>query len=80
MATEMARCLEEGVVASPAEADVALLNGVGFPAFRGGLVRWMDEVGLAKLCQLSDRYAALGEGYQATPTMRAMAASDSTYY
>lgn len=80
MATEMARCLEEGVVASPAEADVALLNGVGFPAFRGGLVRWMDEVGVAKLCQLSDRYAALGEGYQATPTMRAMAASDSTYY
>jgi len=30
MAIEMARCVEEGIVGTPAEADLALLYGVGF--------------------------------------------------
>ena len=32
---------------SAAEADLALVYGVGFPPFRGGIFRWMDTVGLA---------------------------------
>ena len=28
------------------EADMALVYGLGFPPFRGGLFRWLDEVGL----------------------------------
>ncbi|MFN3785935.1 MAG: fatty acid oxidation complex subunit alpha FadB, partial [Thiothrix sp.] len=33
---EAARCLEDGIVASPAEADMALIYGIGFPPFLGG--------------------------------------------
>lgn len=80
MAIEMARCLEEGVVESPQEADLALLLGLGFPRFRGGICRWMDELGLARVCELADRYAHLGPLYHPTERMRAMAASGATFY
>lgn len=80
MAIEMARCLEEGVVASPAEADMALLYGLGFPAFRGGVVRWMDEIGLAELVKSSDALSHLGISYQVTDTMQQMATAGKTYY
>jgi len=37
---EAERCLAEGVVQSPAEVDLALRLGAGFPAARGGLLAW----------------------------------------
>jgi 3-hydroxyacyl-CoA dehydrogenase/enoyl-CoA hydratase/3-hydroxybutyryl-CoA epimerase len=40
MIAEARRCLAEGVVRSPGEIDFALLSGAGFPAFRGGLLRY----------------------------------------
>ncbi len=80
MAIEMARCLEEKVVSSPAEADMALLYGLGFPGFRGGVIRWMDEVGLQALCDASERLASLGEAYVVTQAMKDMAAEGKTYY
>lgn len=40
MVGEARRCLDEGVVRSADDADFALLSGAGFPAFRGGLLRW----------------------------------------
>jgi 3-hydroxyacyl-CoA dehydrogenase/enoyl-CoA hydratase/3-hydroxybutyryl-CoA epimerase len=40
MVDEATRCLAEGVVKSADDIDFALLSGAGFPAFRGGLMRW----------------------------------------
>ena len=80
MATEMARCLDEKVVGSAAEADMSLLYGLGFPRFRGGICRWLDEVGLAAFCDMADRYAELGGLYHPTASMRAMAAKGESYY
>lgn len=80
MATELARCLEEGVVESAAEADMALVYGIGFPLFRGGLFNWLDTMGLAAFCTMADQHQALGELYQPTETMRKMAADGATYY
>ena len=80
MAMEMIHCLEEGVVASPAEADMALIYGVGFPPFHGGICRWMDEIGLQEICDRGDRYLSISELYRPTDKLRAMAANGETLY
>jgi 3-hydroxyacyl-CoA dehydrogenase/enoyl-CoA hydratase/3-hydroxybutyryl-CoA epimerase/enoyl-CoA isomerase len=80
MANEMARCLEEGVVETPAEADLALLYGLGFPPFRGGIMRWVDSTGLQQVIEMGERYAELGKTYEPTAGMRAKLANNETYY
>ncbi len=80
MASEMAHCAEEGVVDTPAEADLALLFGVGFPPFRGGIFRWMDTLGMAHLAEASAKFAHLGKAYELTERMREMLATGETYY
>jgi 3-hydroxyacyl-CoA dehydrogenase/enoyl-CoA hydratase/3-hydroxybutyryl-CoA epimerase len=45
MIDETARVLAEGVVKTADEADFALLMGAGFPAFRGGLMRYARSAG-----------------------------------
>ena len=46
MLTEASRVLTEGIVREPADVDMGLILGIGFPAFRGGLLRWADTEGL----------------------------------
>jgi 3-hydroxyacyl-CoA dehydrogenase/enoyl-CoA hydratase/3-hydroxybutyryl-CoA epimerase/enoyl-CoA isomerase len=80
MATELARCLEENIVGSAPEADMALIYGVGFPPFRGGVFRWIDSIGLDKFVELCDKYKHLGKLYEATDAQREMATSGKKYY
>lgn len=63
MATELMRCLEEGIVESPAEADMALVYGIGFPPFRGGVLRWIDTIGLATFADMAKKFESLGALY-----------------
>ena len=80
MANEAIRCLEEGIVASAAEADMALLYGLGFPPFRGGIFRYIETMGLDKFVALADKYAHLGPIYQITDGVRQMAADGKSYF
>jgi len=49
MINEAVRCLDEGIVGSAAELDLALVYGIGFPPFRGGLLQYADARGLDAL-------------------------------
>lgn len=64
MVNEAARCLEEEVVAGPAELDLATVFGMGFAPFRGGLLRYADARGTADvrdaLARLVDDAAVSG--------------------
>lgn len=80
MVNEVARCLEEKIVASPQEADVALLFGIGFPVFRGGICRYVDQMGAAKFVALADQYKSLGKLYDAPQLLRDMAASGKKFF
>jgi len=51
MINEAARCLEAGIVARPADVDLAMVLGTGFPPFRGGLLRHADALGLTAVVQ-----------------------------
>ncbi|GAA6167874.1 fatty acid oxidation complex subunit alpha FadB [Sessilibacter corallicola] len=77
---EIARCLEENIVASPAEADMALIYGIGFPPFRGGACHYLDQIGLDNFCAMAEKYEALGPLYQPTEEMKNMAASSRKYF
>ncbi|MFL0808968.1 MAG: fatty acid oxidation complex subunit alpha FadB [Agarilytica sp.] len=80
MATELARCLEEGVVASAAEADMALIYGLGFPPFRGGVFRWIDELGIQAFAEMAKPFESLGKLYELTDGMKELVTNSATYY
>lgn len=77
---ETARCVEEGVVASAAEADIGLIYGIGFPPFLGGALNYMDQMGLDAFCEMADKYTDLGLMYAPTDTMRDMATNGGKYF
>ena len=52
MICEAARCLEDSVVPGALHVDMAMILGAGFPAFRGGPLRYADAVGLPKIIRL----------------------------
>jgi 3-hydroxyacyl-CoA dehydrogenase/enoyl-CoA hydratase/3-hydroxybutyryl-CoA epimerase len=45
LVNEVVRALDEGVVRSARDADVAAVLGAGFPRFRGGPLRYVDVLG-----------------------------------
>jgi 3-hydroxyacyl-CoA dehydrogenase/enoyl-CoA hydratase/3-hydroxybutyryl-CoA epimerase/enoyl-CoA isomerase len=77
---EAARCLQEGVVASAAELDMALLLGIGLPAYLGGALQYADWLGARHLVELSHRYRDLGPQYEAPANVRRMAEQQQRFY
>lgn len=80
LCNETVRCLEDNIVATPAEADMAMIMGIGFPPFRGGPCRYIDQTGVAEYVALCDKYAHLGKAYEAPQLLRDMAANNKKFY
>ncbi|AVV33648.1 fatty acid oxidation complex subunit alpha FadB [Halomonas sp. SF2003] len=78
---ETIRCLEDDIVGSPAEADMALIYGIGFPPFRGGALRYVDAMGVAEFVALADSLAdELGPLYRPTEALRERAKRGDAFY
>jgi 3-hydroxyacyl-CoA dehydrogenase/enoyl-CoA hydratase/3-hydroxybutyryl-CoA epimerase len=81
MINEAALILDEHIVASAPELDLAMIMGTGFPPFRGGLLRYADSLGtpyiLARLDELSSRH---GARFLATAPLRRLAERDGKFY
>ncbi len=80
MCVETVRCLDEGIVRDPADADMGLVMGIGFPVFRGGALRYIDQMGVKAFVEMADRYADLGKLYQVTDSLREMAAKGESFF
>ncbi|QGU89329.1 fatty acid oxidation complex subunit alpha FadB [Erwinia sorbitola] len=80
MINEVVRCLEEGVIASPAEADMALVYGLGFPPFHGGAFRYLDTVGSDRFVAQAEPFSPLGALYQVPAGLRDKATQGGSWY
>ena len=80
MCSEMARCLDEQIVETAGEADMSLIYGLGFPVFRGGVCRWMDNIGMDAFIKMAAPYKALGKLYEPTDSQRKMATDGKKYF
>lgn len=81
MALEAAKCIEEGVITDPREADLGALMAFGFPAWTGGPLSLIDMVGIRNFVDECDGLAVrCGERFRPTPMLREMASRDVSFY
>jgi 3-hydroxyacyl-CoA dehydrogenase/enoyl-CoA hydratase/3-hydroxybutyryl-CoA epimerase/enoyl-CoA isomerase len=80
MINEVVLCLEEGIIASPQEADMALVYGLGFPPFRGGVFRYLDSIGAKNYVEMAAQYKELGPLYEVPQMLLDMATNGSYFY
>ena len=72
---EAARCMEEGVVTDPREADVGSILGFGFAPFTGGTISLIDGLGAKAFVARAEELAAkYGPRFLPSEGLRAMAA------
>jgi 3-hydroxyacyl-CoA dehydrogenase / enoyl-CoA hydratase / 3-hydroxybutyryl-CoA epimerase len=51
MINEASRCLEENIVKDASIIDFAMIAGTGFPAYKGGLLSYANEIGLKNILE-----------------------------
>ncbi|MES2258470.1 MAG: 3-hydroxyacyl-CoA dehydrogenase NAD-binding domain-containing protein [Pseudomonadota bacterium] len=74
-ALEAARCMEEGVLTHAEDGDLGSVLGVGYPAWTGGALSYIDTVGIAAFVAECRRMAAAyGARYQPTAWLEERAA------
>jgi 3-hydroxyacyl-CoA dehydrogenase / enoyl-CoA hydratase / 3-hydroxybutyryl-CoA epimerase / enoyl-CoA isomerase len=80
MLLEASRTLEQGIVREAADVDMGLIYGIGFPPFKGGILRWSDTVGAAAILDKLGKYSHLGPRFAATETLKKQAADGGRFY
>lgn len=82
MISEAALALvEERIVETPEEVDLAMITGTGFPPFRGGLLRFADTVGSQAIADELEVYATqYGPRFKPSTPLRNMAKTNRKFY
>lgn len=81
MVNEAAFCLAEGIVPAPGKLDLALILGIGFPPFRGGLLRYADTRGLTEIVNRLEALASrLGPRFAPAPFLVDLARAGKTFH
>ena len=80
MCMETVRCVEDGVVDHPLDADMGLILGIAFPSFRGGALRYVDDIGLSEFCERANHYSEISPIYIPTDYLQRMAKNNETFY
>lgn len=82
-AIESVKCVDEGVIESVADANIGSIMGIGFPAWSGGVLQYINgyEGGVAgfvaRARQLAEQY---GERFTPPESLVARAESDEPYF
>lgn len=71
-AVEAAKCWAEGIVEKPADADLGSIFGWGFAPHTGGVLSYVDHIGMDKFLARADEFATKhGERFKVTEKLRA---------
>ena len=80
-ALEAARCVEEGVIETAADADLGSTLGIGYPTWTGGALSYIDTHGLKAFVTDCERFAArYGARYAPSDWLRARAERNETFH
>jgi 3-hydroxyacyl-CoA dehydrogenase/enoyl-CoA hydratase/3-hydroxybutyryl-CoA epimerase len=81
MLNEAAMAYADGVVRSPRDGDMASIFGIGFPPFRGGPLRMIDDLGaFGVVATLEELAAKFGPRFTPAPALVQMAKAGTKYY
>jgi len=80
MVNEAARCVEEGVVGSPEDADYGMILGTGFAPFRGGPLRFAEHFGLKEIVEELERLARTEEKFTPCEILKKHARDGTKFY
>ena len=73
--------IEDKIVETPHEVDLAMIMGTGFPPFRGGLLKYADSLGTKYICDQLEIYAAKGAArLKPSNPIRNMAKTERKFY
>jgi len=79
-AIESARCFEEGVLTSVADANIGSVFGIGMAPWTGGVLQYINYVGAAEFVKRADELAAkFGDRFTPPKLLRDMAANGKTF-
>lgn len=83
MVNECSRALiEDKIVETPQEVDLAMIMGTGFPPFRGGLLKYADSVGLTYIETQLAEYAVQRNAARLRPAnpLKDLAKANKKFY
>jgi 3-hydroxyacyl-CoA dehydrogenase / enoyl-CoA hydratase / 3-hydroxybutyryl-CoA epimerase len=81
MLNEVARTLEDGVITNPVDVDIGVIFGLGFPPFRGGILRWADHLGLPRVVERLEHWAGrYGRRFEPAQLLRDKAARGERFH
>jgi 3-hydroxyacyl-CoA dehydrogenase/enoyl-CoA hydratase/3-hydroxybutyryl-CoA epimerase len=81
MLNEAARALDECVIRSPRDGDIGAIFGIGFPPFRGGPLRYLDDMGTVRTVDTLEVLAgAYGDRFSPAASLKRMAEHGERFY
>ena len=81
VALEAARCMEEGIVTDPREADVGSILGFGYAPYSGGALSFIDGMGIKAFVARAKALAATyGPQFEPSARLVQMAERGETFY
>jgi 3-hydroxyacyl-CoA dehydrogenase/enoyl-CoA hydratase/3-hydroxybutyryl-CoA epimerase len=80
-ALEAVKCMEENIVTKPADADIGSILGWGFAPQTGGVISFIDTIGLKKFVDECNALAKkYGKRFKPTRKLKEMAAEGKSFY